>query len=211
PGQSPGRTMTDEQLMNDVRRGDRTAFELLFERHRPAMWRFFRRRMTDAGRAEELTQDVFVALLQNASRYEARAAFRSYLFGIAYNILRADRRKAGRSQTEPTDEGLTAGDVDLDAALWVRAALATLDANTREIVMLREYEQLTYQEIAALLCMPLNTVRSRLFRARMDLRTALSARVEEAGRRGSLTAVAAQAGGHESTREPEKKVGHDGR
>ncbi len=203
--------MTDEQLMNDVRRGDRTAFELLFERHRPAMWRFFRRRIPDAGRAEELTQDVFVALLQNASRYEARAAFRSYLFGIAYNILLAERRKAGHWSVEASEDGPIADGVDLDAALWVRAALATLDADAREIVMLREYEQLSYQEIATLLALPLNTVRSRLFRARMDLRTALSARVPDAGVADGTAALPVPIGVHQSIPGSEKKVGHDGR
>ncbi len=93
--------VTDEGLMQDVRGGSRTAFETLFERHRDAVWRFFRRRVADAGRAEELVQDVFVAILQNAKRYEPRAAFRSYLFGIAYNQLLADRRKHRRTETLP--------------------------------------------------------------------------------------------------------------
>jgi RNA polymerase sigma-70 factor (ECF subfamily) len=60
--------------------------------------------------------------------------------------------------------------------LWVRDALARLDADDREILMLREYEDLSYQEIADVRAMPLNTVRSRLFRARMALRAALEAR-----------------------------------
>ena len=57
--------------------------------------------------------------------------------------------------------------------MWVRGALGELDADDREMLMLREYEQLSYQEIADLKQMPLNTVRSRLFRARMALKAML--------------------------------------
>src|SRR5262245_11820754 len=141
--------------------------------YRGPVWRFFRRRTADAGRAEELAQDVFVVVLQGAGRYEPRAPFRSYLFGVAYNVLHAARRKM--RVAEPLDVDPAAPAVDPDEAIWVRAALARLEPDDREILMLREYEQLGYQEIADLRRMPLNTVRSRLFRARMALRAQLTA------------------------------------
>lgn len=175
---------SDDQLMLAVRTGGGDAFQRLFGRYREPVWRFFRRRVRDADHAEELAQDVFAALLEAAPRYEARGAFRSYLFGIAYNILLADRRKPGRN-TEPLDEALAAAPVaDPDAGIWVRRALAQLDGEDREILLLREYEQLSYQEIADLRSLPLNTVRSKLFRARMALRQALlpPARAEEKGK-----------------------------
>src|SRR5688572_4232411 len=81
--------VTDDQLILAVRGGSNDAFEALFQRYRGPIWQFFRRRVADAGRAEELTQDAFVALLEGAHRYEARTAFRSYLFGIAYHLLSA--------------------------------------------------------------------------------------------------------------------------
>ena len=75
---------------------------------------------------------------------------------------------------EPLDvESAAAGAGDLEAEMSVRSALARLDADEREMLMLREYEQLSYQEIAHLKKMPLNTVRSRLFRARMALKAVL--------------------------------------
>ena len=169
----PDALVTDEALMLDVRGGSRAAFEVLFDRYRDAVWRFFRRRVDDGARAEELVQDVFVAILQNAVRYEPRAAFRSYLFGIAFNALKADRRKEGRRTEQLVDEP-AATQSDPDDAIWVRRALGTLEPDHREVLMLREYEQLSYQEIAELLRIPVNTVRSRLFRARMDLKHALS-------------------------------------
>lgn len=165
---------SDEDLMDQTRQGSRAAFETLFERYREPIWRFFRRRTPDAARAEELAQDTFVAVFDGAARYERRGTFRSYLFGIAYNILFADRRKSAHRTTAPLDEDAGAADFcDPDPGLWVRDALARLDDDDREILMLREYEQLSYLEIADVRNTPLNTVRSQLFRARMALKTEL--------------------------------------
>lgn len=166
--------MTDEQLIADARIGSGEAFEALFDRYRRPIWEFFRRR-TDAARAEELAQDTFVALIEGATRYEARSTFRTYLFGIAYNVLHADRRKGTlrRSDALAFDPPAPAA-ADPDAGLWVRRALGQIDEDDREILMLREYDELSYQEIADLRRLPLNTVRSKLFRARMALKAALA-------------------------------------
>jgi RNA polymerase sigma-70 factor (ECF subfamily) len=174
---------SDEDLMDDIRRGSRAAFEALFGRYREPIWRFFRRRTVDPGRAEELAQDTFVALLEGAARYERRGLFRSYLFGIAYNVLLADRRKASHRTTDQLDGEPPAQDfADPDPGIWVRDALARLDEKDREVLMLREYEQLSYQEIADLRGTPLNTVRSQLFRARMALKSILETRTPHAVR-----------------------------
>lgn len=163
---------TDEHLMAEVRDGQGAAFDRLFDRYREPVWRFFRRRVADPARAEELAQDVFAALFQAAPRYEPRAPFRSYLFGIAYNVLMASQRK--RQPVELLDsERMAAPVADPEAGLWVRQALARLEPEDREILMLREYEQLSYQEIADVRTIPINTVRSRLFRARQALKEAL--------------------------------------
>lgn len=171
--------MTDEQLLLETKSGSRPAFEALFDRYRVSMWAFFRRRVADAARAEELAQDVFVGVLQGAARYEARASCRAYLFGIAFNVLKAERRRHSRRPTGPLDIDPPGSSPDLDAGLWVRQALSQLDPDEREILMLREYEQLRYDELAEVLCLPLNTVRSRLFRARMSLKAALMRDVVE--------------------------------
>jgi RNA polymerase sigma-70 factor (ECF subfamily) len=172
-----------------MRNGSRAAFEALFARYREPVWRFFRRRAPDAGRAEELAQDTFVAILEGAARYERRGMFRSYLFGIAYNVLLADRRKSANRPTDALTAEPPAGPfADPDPGIWVREALGRLDENDREVLMLREYEQLSYQEIAELRGTPLNTMRSQLFRARLALKAALEittpehARIRHAGR-----------------------------
>ena len=171
---------SDEQLIREIRQGSQAAFEALFERYRLPVWQFFRRRTPRADVAEELSQDTFVAVLEGAGRYEQRGLFRSYLFGIAYNVLLADRRRASHRATdqlhvEPIDQDRS----DPDPGIWVRDAIATLDEDDREILMLREYEQLSYQEIADVRGTPLNTVRSQLFRARLALKSALEARAPQ--------------------------------
>ena len=168
----------DEALMSRVGQGDRAAFETLFIRYRDPVWGFFRRRVSDAGSAEELAQETFLAVLAGASRYEGRAVFRAWLFGIAFNLLMAWRRRRQQNETFEVEPAAPAS--DQDRALWVRAALAKLEPEEREILMLREYEQLSYQEMAHVLVVPLNTVRSRLFRARAAMRLALDGRVGEA-------------------------------
>jgi RNA polymerase sigma-70 factor (ECF subfamily) len=161
----------DEQLMLDVQAGKPDAARRLFEAWRQPVWGFFCRRVRPRERAEELTHDVFAAILEAAPRYQPRGAFRSYLFGIAFNVLMADRRK--RAVITETLGEYAAEGADPDEVLWVRQALQQLDPVDREVLMLREYEQLSYQEIADLQALPLNTVRSRLFRARLALRDAL--------------------------------------
>lgn len=170
----------DEQLMLQFQRGARAAFAELFERYRGPIYGFFRRRLNDAARAEELAQETFLAVLRRAARYEPRALFRTYLFGIALNLLAAERRKAGRElngAAEASEDGqarMPFPQGDPDAAIWMRKALNQLDAQQREVLLLREYEQLSYAEIAAVLGVPLNTVRSQLFRARLALKGLLA-------------------------------------
>jgi RNA polymerase sigma-70 factor (ECF subfamily) len=178
--------LSDDELMAETRRGSEAAFEALFERYREPIWRFFRRRTSDAGVAQELAQDTFVALLESARRYKAKGMFRSYLFGIAYNVLLAERRKQSQRRTDALDEEPSAPTGDRDEVIWIREALATIDESDREILMLREYEQLSYQEIADVRGIPLNTVRSQLFRARMALKGALELRTPQPVRASSL-------------------------
>lgn len=165
---------SDDQLIVEFQQGSREAFRELFERYRDPLYGFFRRRLENPARAEELTQDCFLALLRNVERYEPRAGFRSYLYGIAMHLVSAERRKAGREVQQAENFDCAATDAGRDASLWVRAALEQLETVEREILMLREYEQLSYAEIAALLRLPVNTVRSRLFRARLALKEKLA-------------------------------------
>ena len=173
----PATPQTDEQLMVAFARGQADAFSLLFERYKQPLFGFFRRRLDDTPQAEELTQETFLAVLRGSVRYEATALFRTWLYAIGFKILRAHRRKAAFraifSGNAPAHDPAARDHLDED--LLIRDAVRKLDRMDREILLLREFEQLTYAEIAMLLRVPVNTVRSRLFRARAELRNLLSA------------------------------------
>jgi RNA polymerase sigma-70 factor (ECF subfamily) len=176
--------MSDDDLILAFLGGERAAFDALFERYREPVWAFFRRRTPTPADAEELAQETFLAVLQGARRYEPRASFRSYLFGIAFNILLSWRRKTSRRGDESVKaDTLAAPPHDPSSAIWVREALAALDPDDREILMLREYDALEYAEIARVTGVPINTVRSRLFRARMALREQLAGESLKTGAR----------------------------
>lgn len=196
--QWPG--MSDERLMLAFTQGSSEAFTELFHRYKQPVYGFFCRRVSDPANAEELAQEAFFALLRASNRYEPRALFRTYLYAIGFKILRAHRRKVAfraallghrNSRPDPSKQDAT------EAGLWVRCAVEKLDPLDREIVMLREFEQLSYAEIADLLQVPLNTVRSRLFRARTALRDLLEPAATAAnnvpGHHGTQTAPQATA------------------
>jgi len=167
---------TDEQLMLEFQKGSHEAFNELFLRYRDPVYGFFRRRVAHPARAEELAQESFVAVLRGAQRYEPRATFRAYLFGVAYKILANDRRKLSQN-SEGAGPGLDVpgppAPGGAESALWVRQAIERLEGRDREVLLLREYEELSYEEIAGVLRVPVNTVRSRLFRARLALKEML--------------------------------------
>lgn len=193
PSTPAGPATSDEQLMLAFTLGSSDAFSELFRRYKQPIYGFFRRRLSDPAHAEELTQETFLALLRAAQRYEPRALFRTYLYSVGFKILRAHRRKAtfrgtffGHPSTipDPAKQDAT------ESGLWVRRAVEKLDPIDREILLLREFEQLSYAEIGDLLELPLNTVRSRLFRARTALRnllepSAATAPVDTAGERSA--------------------------
>lgn len=163
--------LSDEELMLEYQRGSRAALELLFSRYRQPLYAFFRRRLSGKHRAEDLTQETFVALIRNSARYEPRALFRTYLYGIAMNLLSAEHRK--QSRADELDNVIASLEDRTEPVLWVREALEKLAPEEREILMLREYEQLSYSEIASVLRIPVNTVRSKLFRSRLALKAHL--------------------------------------
>jgi RNA polymerase sigma-70 factor, ECF subfamily len=183
---------SDEQLMLAFSKGSSYAFDELFSRYKQPIYGFFRRRVAESTQAEELTQETFIALLRAAARYEPRALFRTYLYAIGFKILRAHRRKAAFRATffgqrnpahDPSRRDAT------ESGLWVRRAVAKLESMDREILLLREFEQLSYAEIADVLQLPLNTVRSRLFRARNALRHLLEPPTEPTAADGPLRSV----------------------
>src|ERR1700684_1600315 len=109
---------SDEVLMLQFQGGSNEAFDEIFARYREPLFGFFRRRLNSGERAEDLTQETFLAVIRATSRYEPRALLRTYLYGIALNLVAAERRKQSRSALvesgpEPAIEAVP------DEVLWV--------------------------------------------------------------------------------------------
>lgn len=167
--------------------GDPARFGELFDRHHRVVWTFLAR-LAGGETADELAADVFVVAFERRRTFDPdRGEVRSWLYGIALNLLRNRQRSEGRARRafqraaglrdEADDEAAVVDDaVDLaDRGRRVRQALAHLDRDHREVLALYAWEELSYDEIAAALAVPVGTVRSRLSRARDNLRRLLDA------------------------------------
>jgi RNA polymerase sigma-70 factor (ECF subfamily) len=175
--------LNDEQLMSEFQAGKIKAFDELFQRYRNPIYCFFRRRLTDVTRAEDLAQETFLIVLRGTEKYEPRAKFRTYLYAVALKLLWTEHRRDLREARAMRETSQHQHRNDSSMAVWVRDALDRLDDDHREVLMLREYEQLAYDEIANLLDIPLNTVRSRLFRARSELKVLLESQTTKGASR----------------------------
>ena len=167
----------DAQLMLAFKAGDRRAFETLFERYTPRLLNLLARMVRDRERAEELTQDVFVRVYNAAPRYEVRARFSTWIFGIAHNLALNDLGRAYRQRERPLfpgDQGqLRDPNPDPDERIAARqlgealgAALAKLPERQRSALLLRSEQGLGYQEIGQAMGA---SVKSLLHRARESL------------------------------------------
>ncbi|WP_235564430.1 RNA polymerase sigma factor [Modestobacter sp. Leaf380] len=161
-------------------------FAVLFDRHAATVHRYLARRVGDL--ADDLLSETFlVAFRRRADYQQVHAEVRPWLLGIATHLLRSHRRSEERrlralARIRPDDDATPAVDLDAlsdriaAAALRgpIAAALAALKPADRDALVLLAWEQLTYEEIAAVLDVPIGTVRSRLHRARRQTRSALS-------------------------------------
>ena len=161
--------------MQAFKRGEGPAFRELFDRYKNPIYGFVKRRVGDPARAEEITQDVFMALVQSRNGYEVRSSFRTYLYRIAMNRVASEHRK-DKEKSDPPD---VAASGELSVVQQVRNALEKIEPEQKQVVMLREYEGLSYQEIAEVLKVPVGTVRSKLFRAKLALRELLGPALAE--------------------------------
>jgi RNA polymerase sigma-70 factor, ECF subfamily len=148
-----------------------------FDQHKDAVYRFAWRMSGSAAAAEDITQDVFVGLVRYPDRFDPdRGTLRAFLLGIARNL--ALKRWRTEHRFEPLDdEALAAEPVDLErgeVGAIVGRAVHALRPLQREVVILVEYEGLTLAEVARAVDADVGTVKSRLHRARENLRRTLA-------------------------------------
>ncbi|MDQ2658879.1 MAG: sigma-70 family RNA polymerase sigma factor [Verrucomicrobiota bacterium] len=179
---------TDLRLMAQVSAGDTMAFEELVEKHQALVAGTIGRMLGNNSEVEDLAQQVFLRVWKSARRYVPRAKFTTWLLKITRNLVfnelrRRKRHPATPLQMEPDGEELQLKDereARPDAALLeselrgaIENAIAQLPETQRMAVVLRRYEELSYEEIAAVLDQSVPAVKSLLFRARTELRARL--------------------------------------
>lgn len=185
---------TDEELMERYREGSRDAFEELFSRHHRRVIRFCFRMTGDRARAEEAAQEVFLRIARAAFTYRATAKFTTWMFTIArrttLNFLRDEKETgekvpllAGTEREEISGSVQVEGPADLDPEriAWSAQlgekfveALQSLPETYRTAFVLNRGDGLSYEEVAAVLGITVQAVKSRIFRAREMLLRELS-------------------------------------
>lgn len=178
--------MDDHALIACAQQGDRQAFTELVTRHQDSIVSLTYRMCGDFRLAEDAAQEAFVRVWQNLHSYKPQYAFRSWLYRIATNAaldsLRRDRPTTDLDSLSLADPGKTPEQVAEENLRigHVRRAIAQLSEPLRMVLILREYQELSYQEIADVLYIPVGTVMSRLNSARTLLRQELLVLLEEA-------------------------------
>lgn len=183
PPTAEGQQNVDRRLLRLVAAGDESALEGMYARHGPALLAYAEGLLADRHRAEEVVQDVLLAVWRGASSFEGRSTVQTWLFGICRRqALRRLVRRDTRAQVpidaavelaaaDPGPEAVTLARAD---ARTVAAAIATLTPAHREVLDLAFGAGLTREEIAAVLDVPVGTVKSRLFHARAVLARAVA-------------------------------------
>src|ERR1700687_2632844 len=168
----------DHDLLSRAHDGDESSFTALYRRRQACVYRFALQRSGSPSVAEEVTQEVFLAVIRDAGRFDPqRGTLLAYLYGIARNqVLRSLERDRPyvAMQDEPDCEGSqwtaredTLGDLTRGETIEsVRQAVLALPANFREVVVLCDLHEMSYVDAAAALGCAVGTVRSRLHRAR---------------------------------------------
>src|SRR5689334_9567984 len=172
-----GMALDDETLMSEVRAGDVGRLEMLFDRHQPSLVRYFIYLTGNRTVSEDLAQDAFFRILKYRHTYQPGANFRAWLYQIGRNVYadHTGKNKAEVPMPEETPE-LRAGDTPADRelqrkqeAVLVRKALASLPSEKREVLILSRFQDLKYEEIAAILKCEVGTVKVRVYRAMREL------------------------------------------
>ena len=184
----------DLEYVSLCRKGDANAFEALVRRHEKRMFNIAYRIVGDYDEACEVVQEGFISAYKNIKGFKGNAKFATWLYAIVINgsrnrlkQLRSRRYREGCSIDDPimTPDGEIKGDPPSnepsaldrlearDVQQRVQGCINALDAEFREVIVLRDIQGFSYEEISAMLKVPVGTVKSRLFRARETMRACL--------------------------------------
>ncbi len=169
--------LDDEAIMTEVRAGDVGRLETLFDRHQPALVRYFAGLTGNRTLADDLAQDTFFRVLKYRHSYQAGASFRAWLYQIGRNVY-ADHIARRRTEVAlPEEASEIRGNLPSpereyqkqQEAVLLRRALAALPGDKREVLVLSRFLDMKYDEIAAVLKIEAGTVKVRVYRAMREL------------------------------------------
>lgn len=187
------REEADEALMILYQKGEVRAFEILLERHRKPVYNFILRFVGSRELAEDLLQDTFLRVIKGAADYQQKAKFTTWLYTIARNLCVDQSRRKKHRKAASLDQPMTQSDdsgtlmdvipgkdmpsdrkvVSRQLHLTIHRAIDSLPAEQREVFLMREFLDMPFKEIAAIVNEPENTVKSRMRYALEKLRLEL--------------------------------------
>lgn len=182
--------MSDEDLMSHFQAGTVEAFDILVSRYKDPLTNYIYRFLGDMKECEDLLQETFLRVYRNRHSYRRIARFSTWLYTIAGNLARSEYRKRKRRrisslqsvnkndeeyEMEVPDETFSP-DKDTESSIqdfYIQDALTKIPEEFREVVVLRDVQQLSYEEIAEITGLPMGTVKSRINRGRTKLQILL--------------------------------------
>jgi len=170
--------LTDEQLLRKARQGDSAAFHELIDRHGERLFRLAYSLVGNRADAEDVTQETLMGAYEHMHGFKERATVKTWLTRILVRQAARCHRRRGRSREKPVSapDTVAANGTAAESTrrhLDVQRALDRLSPDHHEVVVLREFEGMSYAEMAHALGVPQGTVESRLYRARQELKTLL--------------------------------------
>jgi len=184
-----GSRPTDEDLIERFQNGDLYAFDLIVKRYKNQLLNFIFRFLGNTEEAEDLVQETFLRVYRNRTAYQKVAKFSTWIYTIAGNLAKTELRKRKRRRFFSISElGFNEKDYDISDEAYnperdvdgrmkeeiIHEQIMALSPKFREVILLRDVQQLSYEEISVIVKIPLGTVKSRVNRGRLKLQEKLS-------------------------------------
>lgn len=188
--------ISDEELALQFQKGEKQAFDEIVLRYKEKLVNFAYRFLRNREEAEDITMETFIRVYQNLPNYDTNRSFSSWFYKIAMNLIlnriREIKSHPLTSLSQKINEDITLQETISDAKdspekslikkeriEKIRKAVSSLPEHLRSVIIMREYQDLSYEEIGLILDCPVGTIRSRIFRAREVLKKILKDLIEE--------------------------------
>jgi len=179
---------SDEELMDRCRKGDMAAFELIVLRYKDAIFNFIYHFLSDYHRAQDISQETFLRVFKGIEHYRSRDCFKTWLYRIAANLCKNELRNQKRHRMFSLEDSVLeiegiSSDIYIslsekyekeEISKLVRKAIKSLPEDQRMAIIMREYQDLSYEEISSVLNCSLGAVKSKIHRARQNIKRMLT-------------------------------------